>query len=130
MAFNLTIRFRPGKLSAKPDVLTCRPDVYPKGSEHDYSSSNPNNLRPVFSEQQLITSFCATVLEPIVDQALENIDIEQLHTDILEGLQHDKFTQDILSSPIPPNSRYSLAPSGHLINHRMYVPDYRAPGNL
>ena len=28
--FNLVIRFRPGKLSAKPDALTRRWDVYPK----------------------------------------------------------------------------------------------------
>jgi hypothetical protein len=30
-AFQFTIRFRPGKLGAKPDALTRRPDVYPKG---------------------------------------------------------------------------------------------------
>jgi len=42
-AFNLTIRFRPGKLGAKPDALTRRSDVYPKGGEKDYSSVNPQN---------------------------------------------------------------------------------------
>jgi hypothetical protein len=28
--FNMVIRFRPGKLGAKPDALTRRWDVYPK----------------------------------------------------------------------------------------------------
>jgi len=41
--FNLTIRFRPGKLGGKPDALTRRPDVYPKGGDEDYSSVNPQN---------------------------------------------------------------------------------------
>jgi hypothetical protein len=41
--FNLTIRFRPGKLGAKPNTLTRRPDMYPKGGEKDYLSVNPQN---------------------------------------------------------------------------------------
>ena len=41
--FNFTIRFRPGKLGAKPDALTRRPDVYPKGGNEDYLSVNPQN---------------------------------------------------------------------------------------
>ena len=34
--FNLTIRFRPGKLGTKPDSLTRHWDVYPKGGNSDY----------------------------------------------------------------------------------------------
>ena len=127
-AFNLTIRFRPGKLGAKPDALTRRPDVYPKGGDKDYSSSNPQNFRPVFSEEQLTTSLRATALEPVVDQAFEMIDTERLHSDILEALKHDKHAQNILSSPIPSDSQYSIAPSGHLlVRDRIYVPN---TGNL
>src|SRR5258708_17802175 len=66
----------------------------------------------MFSDQP----HCATVLEPIIDLALEIIDAEQLHNDILKGLQHDMFAQKILSH----SSRFPLHfPSRHLINHHM-----------
>src|SRR5271156_2056947 len=54
--FNLVIRFRPGRLGTKPDSLTRRWDVYPKGGNSDYASVNPTNLRPVFTQQQLTHS--------------------------------------------------------------------------
>ncbi|KAJ8456603.1 hypothetical protein ONZ51_g12022 [Trametes cubensis] len=46
---NLVVRFRPGKLGAKPDALTRRWDVYPKEGGSDYSVVNPHNYRPVFT---------------------------------------------------------------------------------
>jgi hypothetical protein len=55
-SFHLSIRFRPGKLGAKPDALTRRSDMYPKGGERDYSSVNPQNYCPVFTEEQLTIS--------------------------------------------------------------------------
>ena len=130
--FNITIRFCPGKLGAKTDALTCCPDVYPKGGGEDYLSANPQNYRPVFTEEQLTMSLHATGLEPIVNQVLEKIDSDQLHKDILESLITNKFAQDILSKPIPPESRHSVSPSGLLlINHHIYVPDSSpATGNL
>jgi hypothetical protein len=42
--FNLIIRFRPGRLGAKPDTLTRQWDVYPKGGSSDYASVNPHNF--------------------------------------------------------------------------------------
>ena len=42
--FNLFICFRPGRLSAKPDDLTRRWDVYPKGGDRDFALVNPQNL--------------------------------------------------------------------------------------
>ena len=39
--FNLIIRFRPGCLGTKPDSLTRRWDVYPKGGNSDYAMVNP-----------------------------------------------------------------------------------------
>jgi len=54
--FHLSICFHPGKLGAKPDTLTCRSDVYPKGGEADYSSVNPQNYRPIFTKEQLTAS--------------------------------------------------------------------------
>ncbi|KAL7281329.1 hypothetical protein ACG7TL_004638 [Trametes sanguinea] len=47
--FNFVIRFRPGKLGAKPDALTRRWDVYPKEGGSDYSVVNPHNYRPIFT---------------------------------------------------------------------------------
>ena len=35
--FNLIIRFRPGKLGAKPDALTRRWDVYPKEGDKGFA---------------------------------------------------------------------------------------------
>jgi len=51
--FNLIVRFRPGKLGTKPDSLTRRWDVYPKGGNSDYAKVNPNNYCPVFSQEQI-----------------------------------------------------------------------------
>ena len=49
--FNLVIRFRPGKLGAKPDALTRCLDVYPKEGDSNYARVNPQNLRPVFTNE-------------------------------------------------------------------------------
>jgi len=104
-AFHLSICFRPGKLGAKPDALTCHSNMYPKGGEADYLSVNPQNYRPVFTKEQLTASLQATGLEPIVARAIELVDMESLHSDILKGLKHDKFTQEqFLSIPFPPDS--------------------------
>jgi hypothetical protein len=54
--FNLLIRFRPGKLGAKPDSLTRCWDVYPKEGDKDYARVNPHNFRPVFTSEQLTLS--------------------------------------------------------------------------
>jgi len=57
--FNLVIHFRPGKLSAKPDALTRRWDIYPKEGDSGYAWVNPQNLRPVFTQEQLSNSLRA-----------------------------------------------------------------------
>jgi len=55
-AFNLVIRFQPGKLGTKPDALTRRWDVYLKEGSSDYATSNPQNYHPVFTSEQLALS--------------------------------------------------------------------------
>ena len=55
-SFNLIIRFHPGKLGAKPDALTRRWDIYPKEGDSGYAQVNPQNLRPVFTQEQLANS--------------------------------------------------------------------------
>ena len=61
--FNLVIRFRPGKLGAKPDTLTRRWDIYPKEGDKGFAQVNPQNLQPVFTAEQLSDSLRATYLE-------------------------------------------------------------------
>ncbi|KIN97850.1 hypothetical protein M404DRAFT_78300, partial [Pisolithus tinctorius Marx 270] len=80
--FNMIIRFRPGKLRAKPDALTRRWDVYPKEGDSGYARVNPQNLRPVFTQEQLAVSLRATYLEYPVLRAVALMDIEKLHNDI------------------------------------------------
>ena len=65
--FNLVICFRPGRLGTKPDSLTRRWDVYPKGGNSNYAAVNPTNLRPVFTQEQLHHSLRAfSLLEPVL----------------------------------------------------------------
>jgi len=60
--FNLVIRFRPRRLGTKPDALTRRWDVYPKGGDNSYASVNPHNFCPVFTHEQITVSLQATIL--------------------------------------------------------------------
>jgi hypothetical protein len=80
--FNLIVRFHPGKLGTKPDALTRQWDIYAKEGGNDYAKVNPQNFRPIFSQEQLSASLCATSL---ISAALHRsfiMDVEQLHTDI------------------------------------------------
>jgi hypothetical protein len=54
--FNMVIRFCPGCLGTKPNALTRRPDLYPKGEGKPYGTVNPQNCCPVFSSTQLSAS--------------------------------------------------------------------------
>src|SRR6266481_5679069 len=54
--FNMVIRFQLGKLGTKLDALTRHWDVYPKEGNSNYASINPQNLRPMFTNQQLALS--------------------------------------------------------------------------
>src|SRR3984893_6131138 len=60
--FNFVIRFRPGRLGMKPDALTRHWDIYPKEGDSDYAHVNPQNLRPMFTGGQLISSLRASSL--------------------------------------------------------------------
>ena len=91
--FNLVIRFRPGKLGAKPDALTRCWDVYPKEGDKGFAHVNPQNLCPVFTTEQLNASLCATHLQLPVLRASTLIDIEQLHNNILFVLPSDPIAQ-------------------------------------
>jgi hypothetical protein len=74
-SFNMVVRFRPGKLGEKPDSLTRRADYYLKGGDRDFVLANPQNLRPVFTQEHLATSLRATRLQPVVSDAVALVDV-------------------------------------------------------
>jgi RNase H-like domain found in reverse transcriptase len=76
--FNMVIRFGPGHLRTKPDALTRRPDLYPKGEGKPYGTVNPQNCRPVFPSTQLSTSLRATAMLPVALRGIITMDIEEL----------------------------------------------------
>jgi len=120
--FNLVIHFHPGKLGAKPDALTRQWDVYPKEGDSGYTQVNPQNLRPVFTQEQLTNSLCATYLEFPVLHAVAIMHIETLHSDILSTLPSDPIAQIHLADP--PDSHWSADEAGFLrLDGRIYVLD-------
>ena len=134
-AFNMVIRFRPGKLGEKPDSLTRRSDYYLKGGDRDFTLANPQNCRPIFSQEQLATSLRATRLRAVVVDAASLVDIPiplidsaALLDDIKAGYQHDPIARrelDLFTKGTP-STRFSVSPSGLLLlDRRVYVPDHR-----
>lgn len=121
--FNLVIRFRPGKLGAKPDSLTRRWDVYLKEGGSGYASVNPQNFKAIFTSEQLSASLRASSLYEPVLRGVHTLDISSLHSDILSALPSDPITLAHMSkTPLDP--RWSLDDSGFLrLDNRIYVPD-------
>jgi hypothetical protein len=120
--FNLVIRFRPGKLGTKPDALTRRWDVYLKEGGSGYANVNPQNFKPVFTQEQLATSLRATFFAPPALRSAVILDIEQLHTDIKNALPNDPLAQKHMNSRTDP--RWAVTPDGFLRHDdKIYVPD-------
>ena len=119
-SFNMVVRFRPGKLGEKPDSLTRRYDYYLKGEDRDYMLANPQNLRPIFSQEQLSSSLCATRLREVakdaaslVDVPLLILDTAELTEDIQVGLQVNPLAKRELFDLAEGRQlqRYSLSPT-------------------
>jgi transposase InsO family protein len=131
----MVVRFRPGKLGEKPDFLTRRVDYYPTGEYRDYTLTNPQNLRPVFSQEELASSLRATRLQEVSRDAdsLSDIhililDAAALFEDIKSSLQVGPTAKRELDRLLKglPSTRFSLSPSGPLLlDARVYVPDHR-----
>ena len=120
--FNLAIRFRPGRLGAKPDALTRRWDVYAKEGGNDYAKVNPHNFRPVFTHEQLSTSLRATSLISTALRGSFIMDIEHLHENIRDSYASDPITAAQLPKPTDP--KWTLSNEGLLLyNDRIYVPE-------
>jgi len=122
--FNLVIRFRPGCLGTKPDALTRRWDVYPKGGNTGYATVNPHNFKPIFTQEQLAASVRATVLLFPSLRTATVVDLDTLHQDILLALPSDPIATKHISA----DGRWSTDPNGLLLlDNRIYVP---SAGNL
>ena len=119
--FNLIIRFHPGQLGTKPNSLTRWWDIYPKGENSDYATINPNNLCPIFTDEQLTNSLHATKLADPVLYATVIMDQEQLHRDNLQSLPSDSL---FISHSFDPKPHWSITPNDFL-HHKslIYVPD-------
>jgi hypothetical protein len=123
--FNLVIHFCPRKLGMKPDTLTRHSDVYPKGGDSDYASSNPHNFCPVFTSEQLAASLCTSTLAEPVLQAAFTMDIESLHSSILSAIEVDPFSKaKIALAEAGADPRWTVDNSGFLwLDGRIFVPD-------
>ena len=118
----MVIRFRPGKLGTKPNALTRRWDVYPKEGSSNYASINPQNLQPVFTNEQLALSLCASTLWLPALRGLLIMDTEKLRTNIVSSLQSDPTALAHLSDQTDP--RWTTSPDRLLRQDNcIYVPD-------
>jgi hypothetical protein len=125
----MIIRFRPGKLNLKTDILSRRSDVYPYDA--DYSKKNPTNLQPIFSTDQIDASLRATYYLPIAAKATLIMDTDQLLKDILNAQKEDQFSIDksILFNNVDKNlnndeENWNRNEQGFVcFQNRIYVPD-------
>src|SRR5467141_3491359 len=107
--FNYLIRYHAGWLGTKPDALTHREDVYPRG-ENVYALANPHNFQSMFKAGQLLH---AIVLESA-----------SLLVSIWHGLQTDPITQShITCLRVGPDSTTTVGPMVHLPDPLSLSPD-------
>src|SRR6266481_4243349 len=83
--FNLSIHFHPGRLGAKPDALTQRPDVYSESAATDC------NRQPVLTLQQLERPHLAICLGMV----------EEVEQSLSEDLDHGHHLSGRIRSPRP-----------------------------
>lgn len=124
--FNMVIRFRPGKLGGKPDAMTRRWDVYPKEGDSSYAKVNPQNFRPIFTNEQLTSSLRATFLQGPVLRASVIMDVDSLHKSIRDSYQYDaEAVRGLEFAADAQRPRWTLRDDGLLrLDNRIYVPDH------
>ena len=105
----MVICFWPRKLGTKPNALTRHWDVYPKEGSSDYTSINPQNLQPIFTDEQLALSLCATTFWlPALCGSLI-MDTEWFQADIVSSLQSDLMALEHLSDKA--ESQWTMSPN-------------------
>ena len=116
-------------------------DYYLKGGDRDYTLANPQNFRPMFSQEQLTTSLHATHLRKVAlhaasifDTSIPLIDSTALLEDIKSAYAVDPTAIWELNLCLngTPSPRFSVSHLGLLLlDHHVYVPEYRPNrGNL
>ena len=100
-------------------MLTRQWDVYPKEGDSDYAKVNPQNLCPVFTQEQLASSLHAMYYCGPILRAVSIMDIEQLHNDILSAQKSNEYISKHKSDP-----RWSIDEQGlYRYDDRIWVPD-------
>ena len=116
--FNYLIRYHTGRLRTKPDALTQRDDVYPRG-DNVYALANPHNFQSMFKPGQLLRAVVldSAVLLMSIKQGLATDPIAQAHLCHLWAHQpHPDSTNDL----------WSLSKDGEflLFKGALFVPDH------
>ena len=97
-------------------------DIYPKEGSSDYASINPQNLQPIFTDEQLALSLCATTFWLPALRGSLIMDTEWLQADIVSSLQLDLTALEHLSDEA--KSRWTTSPDGLLwLDDCIYVLD-------
>ena len=106
--FNLTIKFRPGRLGAKPDALMRRWDVYNKEE-----SNKLTNRQPIFSQDQLNPN---PPTEYPTLRAASMLDTRSLLLDIKMAVAaKSSYTARLKAKGDPNNPRWSMSDNGLLL---------------
>ncbi len=121
----MVVCFRPGKLGEKPDSLTRRV----------FTLANPQNLRPVFTQEKLAAALRATCLQPVaslaaslIKDSIPILDSAALLEDIKIGLQEDLVAARELSLCLQqtPSPCFSVSQSSLLLlDTCVYILNYR-----
>ena len=118
----MVIHFRPGKLGTKSDALTRCWDIYCKGGNSDFTTANPSNFCPIFTDEQINASLWATYFTTPILRTAVIMDIEQLHNTIRESYPLDPVTAVHFQRISDP--KWTIDDSGLLRqNNRICVPD-------
>ena len=80
----MIIKFQPGHLGTKPNVLTYQWDLYPKNGNNDFLETNPQNYHLLFLAKQLSPSTRVTYLSTIPSQMAQTLNHKVLHQSIKE----------------------------------------------
>jgi len=115
-------------LGEKPDSHTRRADFYLERGDRDYMPANPQNLLPIFTQEQLATSLRATQLRDVATDVVALVDCSFPTLDISAGLSVDSLASRELDLCLKgsPSPRFSLSVFGLLLmDCHVYFPEYR-----
>jgi len=120
--FNYMIHYRAGQLGTKPDALTHREDVYPRG-ENAYALANPHNFQSMFKAGQLLRAIILDSASLLVSirHGLQTDMIAQSHLTRFQVGPDSTTTITATASPDP----WSLSQDGNFLCYKglHYVPD-------